>query len=136
MCSWYQPLPLKARVAKVQTAQGVRKGLMGPVNSGRVQRNEVHQKHRNKVLRQVLGRHYLYLRDGSFQGAIPLCVASKLIEYWPDERSKVGIMYYYAYASGSLILSIGVIVLLLRLGVKATGWSVDARQTPSSEARN
>ncbi|KAF1788028.1 hypothetical protein GQ600_11699 [Phytophthora cactorum] len=54
-----------------------------------VQRKLVHQKHRNKVLRQVLGRHYLYLSDGSFQGAIPPCVASKLIEYWPDERSNV-----------------------------------------------
>ncbi|KAG6952755.1 hypothetical protein JG687_00012805 [Phytophthora cactorum] len=89
MHSWYQPLPLKSSVAKVQTAQGVTKCLMEPVNSGRVQRKLVHQKCRSKVLRQVLGRHYLYLSDGSFQGAIPPCVASNLNEYWPDERSKV-----------------------------------------------
>ncbi|KAG6977531.1 hypothetical protein JG688_00000220 [Phytophthora aleatoria] len=89
MRSWYQPLPLKSSVAKVQTAQGVTKGLMEPVNSGRVQRKLVHQKHRNNVYRQVLGRHYIYLSDGSFQGAIPPCVANKLIGYWPDERSKV-----------------------------------------------
>ncbi|KAF1781534.1 hypothetical protein GQ600_27134 [Phytophthora cactorum] len=113
MHSWYQPLPLKSSVAKVQTAQGVTQCLMEPVNSGvcgwcgiapcewdccqkelwltagRVQRKLVHQKCRSKVLRQVLGRHYLYLSDGSFQGAIPPCVASNLNEYWPDERSKV-----------------------------------------------
>ncbi|KAG6954932.1 hypothetical protein JG687_00011498 [Phytophthora cactorum] len=136
MRSWYQPLPLKSSVVKVQTGQSVSKGLRKPVNSGRVQRKLVHQKHRNKVLCQVLGRHYLYLSDGSFQGAITPCVASKLIEYWPDERSKIRIMYYCAYASGSLILSIGVIVLLLRLRVKVTGSSVDAQQTASSEARN
>ncbi|KAI9980635.1 hypothetical protein PInf_009938 [Phytophthora infestans] len=59
------------------------------VNSGCVQSQLVHQHHRNKVLRQVLGRYYLHLSDGSFQGAIPPCVASKLMKYWPDERRKV-----------------------------------------------
>ncbi|KAF4134309.1 hypothetical protein GN958_ATG16441 [Phytophthora infestans] len=54
-----------------------------------VQSQLVHQHHRNKVLRQVLGRYYLHLSDGGFQGAIPPCVASKLMKYWPDERRKV-----------------------------------------------
>ncbi|EEY64356.1 uncharacterized protein PITG_02938 [Phytophthora infestans T30-4] len=39
------------------------------------------RKHRSKVLRLTLGRHYRHMKNDSLRGCVSQCVAKKLEEY-------------------------------------------------------
>ncbi|ETO58907.1 hypothetical protein F444_22716 [Phytophthora nicotianae P1976] len=59
------------------------------LTAGRIKRKLRGRKHQNRVLRQTLGRIYIYKKTGSLCGAIPKCAAKKLKQYWPDPPRNV-----------------------------------------------
>eukprot|EP00644_Phytophthora_capsici_P018593 jgi/Phyca11/127958/e_gw1.73.198.1 len=85
LCCWYGRSPCEWELCEEELW----------LTGGRLQGKLRLRKHRNRVLRQTLGRLYLYQKYGNLSGRIPACIARKLKQYWPNSPRKVSKCYVF-----------------------------------------